>query len=107
VSGAEAARKKTIMFSSKSRNTTLPARANVLPNLVSAYHEQGYEAGYARGINDALAAVLEATEGFVRLRPDSAAETRRLLHAFSEFLEEQVCLTPPHAEREFVDGLGI
>jgi hypothetical protein len=95
------------MLNSNSQTATLPVRENVLPNLVSAYHERGYEAGYARGVNDTLAAVLEATEDFVRLRPDSAAETRRLLYAFSEFLEEQVRRTPHHAEHEFVDGLGI
>jgi hypothetical protein len=78
-----------------------------LPSLVSAYHERGYEAGYARGINDALAAVLESTEDFARLQPGSAAETRRLLYAFSEFLEEQVRQSPSHSDHGFVDGLGI
>jgi hypothetical protein len=95
------------MFNSKSQTTVAPARQNVLPNLVNAYHERGYEAGYARGVNDALAAVLEATEDFARLRPEPAVETRRLLYAFSEFLEEQIHRTPHHAEHEFVDGLGI
>jgi hypothetical protein len=79
----------------------------VLPPLVSVYHERGYEAGYARGINDALAAALEATEEFVRLQPGPAAETRSLLCAFSKFLEEQIRRSPPHGEHGFVDGSGI
>jgi hypothetical protein len=95
------------MRSSNSQTATLSVHENVLPNLVSAYQERGYEAGYARGVSDTLAAVLEATEDFVRLRPNSAAETRRLLHAFSEVLEQHVRQTPPPAHHEFVDGLGI
>jgi hypothetical protein len=78
-----------------------------LPSLVSAYHERGYEAGYVRGINDALASVLEATEDFARLQPGSAAETRQLLYTFSKFLEEQVRQSPLHSDDGFVDGLGI
>jgi hypothetical protein len=87
--------------------TEMPDHQNVLSPLVSAYHERGYEAGYARGVNDSLAAVLEAAEEFVRLQPGSAEETRRLLYAFSEFLEGQIGRTPPHSENGFVDGLGI
>jgi len=81
-------------------------RDNVWPVLVNVYQEQGYEAGYARGVNDVMAAVLEATEDFVSLRPDSA-ETRRLLHAFSEFLENHVRRKPPDRQQGFTDGLGI
>ena len=84
-----------------------PVQQQVLPSLVTAYQERGYDAGYARGVNDALAAVLEATEDFARLRPESVAETRRLLFAFSEFLEKQFRPTPSHLEHDFVDGLGI
>jgi hypothetical protein len=87
--------------------TEIPDHQNVLSPLVTAYHERGYEAGYSRGVNDSLAAVLEATEEFARLQPGSAVETRRLLYAFSEFLEDQIGRTPPHSENGFVDGLGI
>jgi hypothetical protein len=87
--------------------TEVPNHQDVLSPLVSAYHERGYEAGYARGINDSLAAVLEAAEEFARLQPKSHLETLRLLHAFSEFLENQISRTPPHSENGFVDGLGI
>jgi hypothetical protein len=75
--------------------------------LVTAYQQRGYEAGYARGANDALASVLEATEEFARLQPESAAQTRRLLYAFSEFLENRVRQTPSQPANDFIDGLGI
>jgi hypothetical protein len=78
----------------------------VWPALVNVYQEQGYEAGYARGVNDVMAAFLEATEEFVCLRTDSV-EARRLLHAFSEFLENHVQRTPPDRDQGFTDGLGI
>jgi hypothetical protein len=87
--------------------TEMPAQQNVLSPLISAYHERGYEAGYARGVNDSLATILEAAEEFARLQPSSAVETRRLLYAFSKFLEDQIGRTPPHSENGFVDGLGI
>ena len=87
--------------------TEMPDQQNVLSPLVSAYHERGYEAGYSRGVNDSLTAVLEAAEEFVRLQPGSAVETRRLLYAFSKFLEDQIGRTPPNQENGFVDGLGI
>jgi hypothetical protein len=84
-----------------------PDCPNVFSNLVSAYQEQGYEAGYARGINDALASVLEASEEFARLRPGSVAQTRELLHAFSKYLEEHIRQSRDYRRHEFVDGLGI
>src|ERR1700722_8587220 len=104
-----------LMFDLKSQTSALLRRANgeessrseILPSLVSAYQERGFEAGYSRGVNDALAAVLEAAEEFARLRPESAAETRRVLYAFSEFLESRVRQTPPDEDFGFVDGLGI
>jgi hypothetical protein len=103
------------MFDLKSQTSALlmrainedSARSEILPSLVSAYQERGFEAGYSRGVNDALAAVLEAAEEFARLRPESAAETRKVLYAFSEFLERHVRQAPPYVESEFVDGLGI
>jgi len=82
-------------------------RQELFSGLVTAYQERGYEAGYARGANDALASVLEAAEEFARLRPESAAQTRRLLFAFSEFLENRVRRTPPTTAPDFIDGLGI
>jgi hypothetical protein len=87
--------------------TEMPDHQNVLSPLVSAYHERGYEAGYARGVNDFLATMLEAAEEFARLQPSSTVETRRLLYAFLEFLEKQIGRTPTHSENGFVDGLGI
>jgi hypothetical protein len=87
--------------------TEMTGQQNVLSPLVSAYHERGYEAGYSRGVNDSLATILEAAEEFVRLQPGSGVETRRLLFAFSKFLEDQIGRTPPHSENGFVDGLGI
>ena len=104
-----------LMYNLKSQTSALlmraineeSARSEILPSLVSAYQEHGFEAGYSRGVNDALAAVLEVAEEFARLRPESAAETRRVLYAFSEFLESRVRQTPPDEDFGFVDGLGI
>jgi len=103
------------MFDHDSQTTLLlpadlsrpPDQQQVFPPLMSAYHERGYEMGYARGRSDVLAAILEATETFVRLDPDSAANTRRLLYAFSDFLEQQMSRRSPEVPHEFVDGLGI
>ncbi|MGA3067871.1 MAG: hypothetical protein ABSF29_13595 [Tepidisphaeraceae bacterium] len=85
----------------------LPDGVNVFSTVVSAFQEQGFEAGYARGINDALAAVLEASDEFARMQPLSVAETRKLLYAFSRFLEERIRQSRHHRRHEFVDGLGI
>ena len=84
-----------------------PALRSVLPSLVSAYCERGYDAGYARGVNDMLAQVLLAADRFARLRPESATDTRRLLYAFSEFLEDQVPRTPAYPDHFVAEGLGI
>lgn len=78
------------------------------PVLVNVYHEQGYEAGYARGVSDVLTSTLEVTEDFLRLRGESNPETRRLLHAFSKFLEDHVRTSSSGEDhRLFIDGLGI
>jgi len=80
----------------------------VWPALVNVYHEQGYEAGYARGVSDVLAAVLESTEEFARLHSKTDPGARRLLYAFSEFLENRVRTRSPEDDhRLFIDGLGI
>jgi hypothetical protein len=84
-----------------------PQRQEVWPVLVNAYYEEGFSAGYARGINETLAAVLEATEEFASLRPGSSDETRRLLHSFSKFLEKNVRRAPRDDWAEFSDGSGI
>jgi hypothetical protein len=81
--------------------------SGVWPALVNVYQKQGYESGYARGVNDVLATILETTEDFARLRPEAAAETRRLLHAFSEYLDRRIRTQPRDEENHFVDGLGI
>jgi hypothetical protein len=81
--------------------------SGVWPALANMYQEQGYEAGYARGANDTLAATLEATEDFLRLRARSDPSARRLLYAFSEFLESRVKTESHEDHRLFIDGLGI
>jgi hypothetical protein len=82
-------------------------QSGVWPALMNAFQEQGYEAGYARGTSDVLANLLEATEDFAKTHPGSPADTRRLLYAFSEFLERRLPKNPPNQAHEFVDGLGI
>jgi hypothetical protein len=79
--------------------------SGVWPAIVNVYRDQGFDAGYARGINEVLAQFLEATEDFVDQRPESAAETRRLLHSFSEYLHHYVRRN--RADHSFIDGLGI
>lgn len=83
------------------------ARKDVWPALASVYHEQGYDAGYHRGVNDTLATVLESAEDFARLHEGDIAATRRLLYAFSEFLEQRAGTRPRTVDQHFVDGLGI
>jgi hypothetical protein len=82
-------------------------QSGVWPALVNVFHEQGYQAGYARGTSDVLANLLEATKDFAKTHPGSPADTRRLLYAFSEFLERRLPKNPPNHAHEFVDGLGI
>jgi hypothetical protein len=79
----------------------------VLPSLVGAYRERGFDAGYSRGVNDMLAAVLMATDAFSRQNPQTAAETRRLLFAFSKHLEGYIPRTSSQADHTFGDGSGI
>lgn len=85
----------------------LPDQQQVLPPLMSAYQERGYAAGYGRGRNDALIAILALTEEFARLDPSMAADTRRTLYAFSDFLERRIVRTAPQSHGSFIDGLGI
>jgi len=95
------------IFSSADSSPDSTARSDVWPALASVYHEQGYDAGYRRGVNDTLATVLEAVNDFARLRDGDVAETRRLLYAFSEFLEQRAGTHSRTVDQHFVDGLGI
>ena len=93
---------------SESAQLDEPPSGDVWPALVNVYQEQGYEADYARAVSDVLADALEATEEFIQSQAHSDAETRRLLYAFSEFLENRVRRKAPAEEhRLFIDGLGI
>jgi hypothetical protein len=89
----------------------LPAlndRSGVWPAIVNVYQEHGFKAGYSRGVNDTLAAALESTEDFLRSRAGSDPHARRLLYAFSEFLEKRVRTNSPADDQpSFIDGLGI
>src|ERR1700677_1536939 len=78
------------------------------PTLVNIYHEQGYEEGYCRATSDALAAVLESTEDFLRSQPQADPQIRALLYACGEFLEKRLRETARGANHsQFIDGLGI
>ena len=77
----------------------------LFPALVNAYREEGYEAGYSRAASDVLASMFEATEEFVALHPETAIETRRLLHSFVERLHAH--LRRQRSDHTFADGLGI
>jgi iron-sulfur cluster repair protein YtfE (RIC family) len=77
----------------------------ILPTLIEAYHEQGYEAGHRRGLSDALVLYLEAAERFVADHPESAADIRRLLREFTDPLETY--LARPDRHFYFVDGSGV
>ena len=81
----------------------------IWPALVDVYHEQGFEDGYRRGVNDVLAAVLETTEDFARKRGGDVTQTRKLLHEFARHLEEFVARTGRGGRDHvyFQDGSGI
>jgi hypothetical protein len=93
--------------STGSEFVAIPDQRQVLPPLMNAYHEHGYEVGYARGRSDVLAAILEVTEDFARRDPASAAKTRRLLYAFSEVIEQRIHRGPRPSQSGFIDGSGI
>jgi len=93
--------------SSNRESAVITPPPDIFSPLVNAYEERGYEAGYARGVSDALAFVLEATAEFSRLRRESAAETRKLLYEFSTFIEKQLQGASGRAEAGFSGGLGI
>jgi hypothetical protein len=78
----------------------------LFPAIAQSYQERGYEEGYARGVNDTLAAFLEEARDFALQQSQPVDETRRLLFAYSEFLEKRVRHSPS-PEQHFVDGLGI
>jgi hypothetical protein len=84
-----------------------PESSGVWPAITNVYQQHGYESGYARGANDALATVLEATEEFARQRPESCAEIRGILLEFSKFLDRRIRTRPSGEDDHFVDGLGI
>jgi hypothetical protein len=94
-------------ISPKHELVALPDQQQVLPPLISAYHEHGYEIGYARGKSDFRAAILEATEDFARLNPAAAVKTRRLLYAFFEFVEQRIERGTHPSQSGFIDGSGI
>jgi hypothetical protein len=80
---------------------------DVLPSLLGVLKEHGYEAGYARGVSDMHLVLLEAVEEFAALQSGSAPATRKLLHAFSQFLERKLEGRLPMRKAGFVDGDGI
>jgi hypothetical protein len=80
---------------------------DLFSSVIDAYQEHSYEAGYARGINDAQLALLEAADEFSRQRSEAPNRTRQLLHAFSKFLEQKLDSHSRHTMQEFIDGSGI
>jgi hypothetical protein len=78
------------------------------PVIANVYHEQGYEAGYSRGVSETLALALEATEEFLRSSEHTDRDARSLLYAFSRFVEDRVRSSPgANDHHAFIDGLGI
>lgn len=79
----------------------------VLPSAISAYERCGYEAGYARGVSDVLAAMIEAAAAFSRFQAGSAKDTFRLVNAFSEYLEQKIQHKSHTPDPASGDGSGI
>jgi hypothetical protein len=106
--GAERIMLMTASTLSDTETTDFPTEIpNVLPSLVGAFRDHGYEAGYARGVGDTHIALLEAVDEFSRQQSGSPARTRQLLYAFSEFLERKLDRKPARSETGFIDGAGI
>jgi hypothetical protein len=78
---------------------------SVFGNVLGVYEQHGYDAGYDRGAADVLLSLLAETESFIRrrgLRPEAAADLRRVVWALQEHLRSQ-----SRRVDEFEDGLGI
>jgi hypothetical protein len=84
-----------------------PKPLDLFPSVIGAFQEHGYDAGYARGVNDTHIALLEAINEFSRLHRGSPGQTQELLYAFSEFLERTLLRSFPRSGSGFIDGAGI
>jgi hypothetical protein len=80
---------------------------NLIP-VWSLYYRQGYDEGYRRAVADLTRSLLELSEQYVSQRPsESAAELRRVLHPFEEFLERKVHQMSPDDGPWMEGGAGI
>lgn len=91
--------------STRTRVANEPAQGGVFPAIFDAYRNQGHEQGYARGVSDTLASVLEAVEAFLQQTPPPTGTPRELLYAFGKFAERHI--PRPDHHHYVSDGLGI
>ena len=78
----------------------------VFAGVLASYDERGYERGYRRAVSDALAALLLATEEYVRQHPQDRA-LRRVLYPFEEHLERHLRGLGSPDSGYVAGGLGI
>ena len=88
--------------------------AEVFPNLLSLYEQQGYRHGYRRAVQELLAALVPAAEDFIHQHETSphadsisSAELRRLIYRFGQQLEHRLQRTTSPSGSYVSDGLGI
>jgi hypothetical protein len=83
-----------------------PGPDGIFAGVLASYGERGYERGYRRAVSDALAALLLATEEYVRDRPHDRT-LRAVLYAFEEHVERELRRLGSKDGGFVTDGLGI
>src|SRR3954454_19826128 len=85
-----------------------PAGGGLFDHLLGAYEQHGYAAGYRRAVSDVLTALLAAGEDYIRReRPAPAADLRRALLAFGDYLERRLGPAAGQGAAFVEGGLGI
>ena len=78
----------------------------IFAGVLASYGERGYERGYRRAVSDALAALLLATEEYLRDHPHDRA-LRTVLYGFEEHVERALHALGSGDGGFVADGLGI
>ena len=78
----------------------------IFAGVLASYGERGYERGYRRAVSDALAALLLATEEYLRQHPHDRP-LRAVLYPFEEYVERALHRLGSGDSGFVADGLGI
>ena len=83
-----------------------------LTPLWSLYYRQGYEEGYRRAGDDLIRSLVALLEQYIAQRPeaikaDAAADLRRVLYPFEEYLERRIDRMSPDDAAWVEGGMGI